>query len=213
MNKLLRAGTIALLCGATITSCLPGRKSAPGGVDGSSTSERPKLPDNEYPTILEAKRPAGFGLDVFPFSTSYVTIPVNGENKEFVSVSLPNNLSDSVAWNLASTYKGMVANLITQWAGRNTGIVVDLRTNGTKADKADFLVDAGKSSFPVILVWDAAAIDRLPVYVDMLKSVPGLQVPDSALIKGADLNILPSEHLTYERALLDEHPAILDCFR
>ena len=211
MNKLLRAGSIALLCSATIMSCLPGRKTAPGGAN--ETAERPKLPDNDYPTILQTIKPTGFGLDVFPFTTNYITIPVNGENKEFVSVSVPDNLSDSVAWNLASTYKSMVGNLVTQWAGRNTGIVVDLRTNGEKAEKADFLVDAGKSSFPVILVWDAAAIERLPVYVDMLKAVPGLQAPDSALIRGTDLNILPSGHLTYERALLEEHPAILDCFR
>ncbi|RFS26605.1 hypothetical protein DVR12_02120 [Chitinophaga silvatica] len=213
MNKLLLAGAIALFCSATLMSCLPGRKHAPGGVAG--LPERPKLPDNEYPTAGTMHLPEGFetGNAAFPFAVNYITLPVKGESKEFVFISLPNNYSDSLAGKLANNYQNIAGTLIDQWAGRNTGIMVDLRTNGKKSAKADFIVNSAKGSFPVILVWDATSIERLPLYVSMLKSVPGIQVPDSVVVNDTDLQILPDSHLTYDRLLLDEYPAIKDCFR
>lgn len=190
-NHYLLKGIFILGCMASAYGCNDMRNNAPGGRD---MPDRPRLPDNHCPDLGESGASVGSSnaFTAFPFQTSLLASTVAGRDQPFAFIALPTTAYDSIASDLIDNYRLVANTLISKWAEKNTGIVLDLRSTGENTRKADYLINTGSQSFPVVIVWDDAAEDRAARYFKVMGTVPGAQTPGEALVSDSFLNLLPS---------------------
>lgn len=190
-NHYLLKGIFVLWCMASAYGCNDMRNNAPGGRD---MPERPRLPDDHCPNLGESgpSEANSNAFTMFPFQASLLESTVAGKNQPFAFIALPTTAYDSIASDLIDHYRLVANTLISKWAEKNTGIVLDLRSSGENTHKADYLINTGSQTFPVVIVWDDAAEDRAARYFKVMETVPGVQAPGEALVSDSLLNLLPS---------------------
>lgn len=201
-NHYLLKGIFVLMCVTSAYGCNDLRRTAPGGRE---MSERPRLPDNHCPDLGESGPSSGnsAAFTVFPFQASLLESTVAGRHQPFAFIALPTTAYDSIASDLIDNYRLVANTLISKWAEKNTGIVLDLRSTGANTRKADYLINTGSQTFPVVIVWDDAAEDRAARYFKVMETVPGVQAPREALVSDSLLNLLPSFNVNKRDKLED----------
>ncbi|SEW35369.1 hypothetical protein [Chitinophaga arvensicola] len=204
-NYCLLKGIFVLLCMASAYGCNDLRNTAPGGRE---LPERSKLPDNHFPDLGGDAEFAGKTNSVvaFPFQTSLLTATTAGREQAFTCINLPNTAYDTIAANLIDHYRLLAGTLISRWAEKNTGVVLDLRSNGTNIKQTSYLVSTGAKSFPVVIVWDEAAEDRAARYLKVMEIVPGIQAQGEALVSDNFPDLLPSSEKNKRDKLEDMQP-------
>lgn len=174
----------ALVLGLTLFACSPKRKSSPGS---KQIWHRSQLPDHQI-LDLEEEFKNSQSVSQFadiPFSTSYVDINISAtEKKSFVHVAIPDSQGDQKASGLIDSYWYFSKALVAGWATVNTGIIIDLCSNGEGKKTADFYINAGGSRFPLMIVWDDAAAERVKFYFHWLEIVPGVTAASNPILKG-----------------------------
>ena len=173
----------ALVLVLSIFACTPKRKTSPGSI---ALPFRTQLPDYH---ILDLEEEYKGSLSVsqygdLPFPTSFIDVNVSAtEKKSFVHVAIPDSLGDVNAAQMIDTYWAFSRSLVTVWSTTNTGIIIDLSTNGEGKKTADYSVNSGGNSFPLIIVWDDVASERVKRYFNWLNIVPGVAEASSPILE------------------------------
>ncbi|MBC9931850.1 hypothetical protein [Chitinophaga qingshengii] len=197
-------GGIAVLLCTLLYGC-GARHTAPGGKE---MPDRSMLPDHHILNLGEDQQADQWKDDAagFPFVPRYMEWQLNGRQAKFVVLSLPDMADDQKVDELINRYQIAAPVLIGQWASRQTGILLDLRNNGNHTHKAEFLVQAGETSFPAVLVWDDATTERANRYIQWIETLPLVLHASRPLLNDSLLLQLPATGLP-DRQLLQDPPA------
>jgi len=116
------------------------------------------------------------------FFTSDTTIMEGSRLVNFLSISLPDPMYDSLAISMATSYKPLAATLIEQWSKKEKkGVLIDLRNKAGNDDRrANFLVkknlpDNANINIPVVLIWDRASAYRADYLIKLMSSMPEIK--------------------------------------
>lgn len=203
-----RRGGLCLLLYALLCSC-GSRNTAPGGRE---MPDRSMLPDHHILDLGEDRDQSRLPgtLAGFPFTPRYFECRTDSGAAKFLTLSLPDNAADQQVNALIDRYQLLAPALIDQWAACQTGIVIDLRNNGSHAQKEAFQVQAATTTFPVVIVWDEITAGRADRYLQWLSAVEYVRKADGLLVNDNLLQQLPAAGMP-DRQLLQDIPG-KDCF-
>lgn len=115
--------------------------------------------------------------DLFPFRVRQVDWSMDAGTGSFTAVAIPDAAKDSIAFDMARTYRPLVTTLLQRWAAASgKGILLDLRSSATATEGAQYNVNAGGINIPVVLLWDRASAHRASAYKALLESVPDMRL-------------------------------------
>lgn len=110
------------------------------------------------------------------YDAGLLDLSLEGNGGAWLAVPLTDASFDSLAFNLAETYRPVAQMMINQWAGQNnSGIMLDLRTGHPGQQRATFSVENPVRNFPVMLLWDQGSAFRSNAYLRVLQTVPGIK--------------------------------------
>jgi hypothetical protein len=181
-------GLLAISIGAALfSSCGDIRPQTPGGKE---LPDRPTFPEDHMPILgKDGKEEA----ELSGFAISYLDVPVSGNDEPFVVVQLPTLHHDTLANELLYKYQLLSGTLISQWAKKHTGVVLDLSTAREGLQKTDFRLAVNDAAFPLVLIWDKAAADRADIYANVIKKLPGVIVSEETVTPPSLFEMLPAE--------------------
>ncbi|MBV7531197.1 hypothetical protein [Chitinophaga sp. sic0106] len=163
---------LALPCVLSACSDLPTEK--------ESRKKMPHLymPQTEIPGLPGICNFAGDAAsELFPFRTTAVNWSMDGGTNAFTLVAIPDASKDSIAFDMARTYRPVVTTLLQRWAATSgKGIMLDLRRSTETTQGAQYNVNAGGMNIPVVLLWDKSSAWRANAYKELLASVPDMQL-------------------------------------
>jgi hypothetical protein len=181
-------GLLVMSIGAALLgSCGDIRPQTPGGKE---LPDRPTFPEDHMPIL--GKETNG-QTELSNFAISYLDIPVSGNDEPFVVVQLPTLHHDTLANELLYKYQLLSGTLISQWAKKHTGVVLDLSTTKEGLQKTDFRLAINDAAFPLVLIWDKAAADRADIYANVIKKLPGIAVSEEVITPPSLFEILPAD--------------------
>ncbi len=207
-NKNLLKGACLLLCSTILFSCADSRKRAPGGHD---MPDREKLPDNHILNLGEDIPLDNLSAAIFPFATTTVTLEIEHQKMPFTAVALRDAAADEKAITLVEQYRPLASPFIKQWASLQTGVLIDLRSNGENTRSSDFIISASGKTFPVVFIWDDASRGRLNEYTSILQQIPGIQAATARFTNDSTFGLLPAIRTTERSTLQDIQ--VQRCFR
>ncbi|NIG53557.1 hypothetical protein [Chitinophaga sp. Cy-1792] len=116
------------------------------------------------------------GQQAIPFRITQVDYSLDGTVSGFERISIPNERFDSIAFDMAETYRPMAAALLDHWAATNNkGIIIDLSQGKDAGLGVQYSVRAGDRNVPVVILWDNSGAARAGVYKHMIGAFPGIK--------------------------------------
>lgn len=153
-------------------SGLPALPGMPGMAKPRNKMPDPGVPGGGLTTCTYASPGGEF---VSGSDAGLLDLSLEGSSSAWLSVPLDASF-DSLAFNLAETYRPLAQMMINQWAGQNShGILLDLRTGHPGQQRATFSVENPVRNIPVMLLWDQGSAFRSNAYLRVLETVPGIK--------------------------------------
>ncbi|MFB6454414.1 hypothetical protein ACE38W_04015 [Chitinophaga sp. Hz27] len=143
---------------------------------------RKKMPTVYMPTVSIPGLP-GMNCDfatagdqqIFPFRVTQVDYSLNGTVSGYTRVSIPNEQYDSIAFDMAQSYRQVATGLLEHWAATSDkGIIIDLSNGNVSTLGAQYSVQAAGRNVPVIILWDQQAVTRASAYKELIGGFPGI---------------------------------------